>query len=74
MLPDSRPCHDRGADSSNELHTLTFNALGDWRGKWVAATMTRNRYIGFASGPSILSESLDELSTTSEFSRAVKVE
>lgn len=39
---------------------VTIAAKGDWRGKWVSATLTRNDFIGVVG--------------TSEFSRAVKVE
>jgi len=42
---------------------LTMSVDGDWRGKWVAATVTRNDF-NFGAGHA----------TTSEFSRAVKVE
>jgi hypothetical protein len=55
---------------------IHFAALGDWRGKWVSATVTRNEYYGYLrtvpAGPD--SEDLTTHSTTSEFSRAVKVE
>lgn len=43
---------------------VTMTANGDWRGKWVAATVTRNDYFAVTIGHL----------TTSEFSRAVKVE
>jgi hypothetical protein len=42
---------------------VTMSVDGDWRGKWAAATVTRNDFI-FGAGHA----------TTSEFSRAVKVE
>ena len=55
---------------------VQFAALGDWRGKWVSATVTRNNFFGFLrtndSGPN--AEFPDTHSTTSEFSRAVRVE
>ena len=55
---------------------IHFAALGDWRGKWVSATVTRNEYYGFLrtepAGPD--TPYLETRSTTSEFSRAVKVE
>jgi len=54
---------------------VTFAAKGDWRGKWVTGTVTRNFYYGFlTAGPAPTSEFPDTHSTTSEFSRAVKVE
>jgi len=52
---------------------ITFAAKGDWRGKWVAATVTRNDFFGFLS-TTPRTELPDTHSTTSEFSRAVKVE
>jgi uncharacterized protein DUF11 len=52
---------------------VTFAAAGDWRGKWVSATITRNDYFGFLS-KGHTPEFSDTHSTTSEFSRAVKVE
>ncbi len=52
---------------------IRFAALGDWRGKWVSATVTRNDYYGF-SFIRTDAEFTDTHSTTSEFSRAVKVE
>jgi hypothetical protein len=42
---------------------FTFNALGDWRGKWVSATQTNVEFGTF-----------DDHGRTSEFGRAVKVE
>jgi len=55
---------------------VQFAALGDWRGKWVAATLTRNNFYGFlrtnAAKPD--AESFDTHSTTSEFSRAIIVQ
>jgi parallel beta-helix repeat protein len=75
-------------DGQYFLGTLRFNiaagdihfaALGDWRGKWVSATVTRNNFFGFgflrtddAARPN--AESPDTHSTTSEFSRAVEVQ
>ena len=57
------------------LGNVTFAAKGDWRGKWVAATATRNIFFGFLTdGPAPEAEYPDTHSTTSEFSRAVKVE
>jgi hypothetical protein len=43
---------------------LTVSVKGDWRGKWVSATVTQNDFPFASLGHS----------TTSEFSRAVKVE
>jgi hypothetical protein len=55
---------------------IVFAAAGDWRGKWIAATVTRNNFFGFlrtnAARPN--AEYPDTHSSTSEFSRAVKVE
>jgi len=55
---------------------IHFAALGDWRGKWVSATVTRNQYLGFlrTEPPTPDVPYLETRSTTSEFSRAVKVE
>ncbi|HEX7138822.1 MAG TPA: right-handed parallel beta-helix repeat-containing protein [Vicinamibacterales bacterium] len=54
---------------------IVFPAKGDWRGKWVSATVTRNVYFGFAYiGSQPNAEFPETHSTTSEFSRAVKVE
>jgi hypothetical protein len=47
-----------------------FRAKGDWRGKWVSATITHNQFYGFAKP---LDEGPDTFSSTSEFSRAVEV-
>ena len=55
--------------------TIVFPAKGDWRGTWVSATVTRNEYYGFdiiRAHPD--AEFMTTHSTTSEFSRAVKVE
>jgi hypothetical protein len=52
---------------------ITFAAKGDWRGKWIAATVTSNVFLGFLSSTP-RTELPDTLSTTSEFSRAVKAE
>ena len=49
---------------------VQFRAKGDWRGKWVSATITHNQFYGFAKP---LDESPDTFSSTSEFSRAVEV-
>ena len=43
---------------------LTMSVNGDWRGKWLAATVTRNDFFFGGVGHA----------TTSEFSRAVPVE
>jgi hypothetical protein len=55
---------------------IVIPALGDWRGKWVSATMTRNNFFGFVRVNAVQpnSEYPDTHSSTSEFSRAVKVE
>jgi len=55
---------------------IRFAALGDWRGKWVSATVTRNQYFGFlrTEPPTPDVPYLETRSTTSEFSRAVKVQ
>jgi len=52
-----------------------FAAKGDWRGKWVSATITQNIFYGFGvAGPlHPLGEGADTHSSTSEFSRAVEV-
>ena len=47
-----------------------FRAKGDWRGKWVSATITHNLFYGFAKP---LDEGPDTFSSTSEFRRAVEV-
>ena len=52
----------------------TFVAQGDWRGKWVSGTLTTNLFYGFAAGAQPMAEFQDTFSTTSELSRAVKVE
>jgi hypothetical protein len=49
---------------------IQFRAKGDWRGKWVSATITHNQFYGFAKP---LDEGPDTFSSTSEFSRAVEV-
>jgi hypothetical protein len=55
---------------------VRFAALGDWRGKWVSATVTRNNFFGFLRINTVQpnAEFPDTHSYTSEFSRAVKVE
>ncbi|HEY2829529.1 MAG TPA: right-handed parallel beta-helix repeat-containing protein [Thermoanaerobaculia bacterium] len=55
---------------------VRFAALGDWRGKWVSATVTRNNFFGFLRINTVQpnAEVPDTHSTTSEFSRTVKVE
>jgi hypothetical protein len=60
-----------------QQNNLTIAALGDWRGKWVSATVTRTIYFGFLRADAVASpnaEFPESHSTTSEFSRAVKVE
>jgi parallel beta-helix repeat protein len=61
---------------NSQQGNVRFAALGDWRGKWVSATVTRNNFFGFlrtnAARPN--AEGPDTHSYTSEFSRAVKVE
>jgi hypothetical protein len=53
---------------------VRFAARGDWRGKWIAATITHNTFYGFGIGRPIapLGEGADTRSSTSEFSRAVE--
>jgi hypothetical protein len=55
---------------------VVLAATGDWRGKWVAATVTRNNFFGFlrtnAARPN--AEFPDTHSYTSEFSRTLKVQ
>ena len=55
---------------------IRFAAAGDWRGKWVSATVTRNSVYGFLRADAVTpyTEFLDTHSSTSEFSRAVKLE
>ena len=55
---------------------IRFAAAGDWRGKWVSATVTRNNFFGFLRVNAVQpnTEFPDTHSSTSEFSRAVKVE
>jgi hypothetical protein len=55
---------------------IRFAATGDWRGKWVSATVTRNNFFGFLRVNAVQpnAEFPDTHSSTSEFSRAVKVE
>ena len=55
---------------------IRFAATGDWRGKWVAATVTRNNFFGFLRANVVQpnAEYPDTHSSTSEFSRAVEVE
>ena len=72
------PHHSGFGDGQYYLGTATprlqthiqFRAKGDWRGKWVSATITQNQFYGFAKP---LSEMGDTFSSTSEFSRAVEV-
>ena len=62
---------------NSTLGNIVFAATGDWRGKWVSATVTRNNYFGFLRANAAVhidAEYYDTHSTTSEFSRAVKVE
>jgi len=47
-------------------HDASFVAAGDWRGKWVCASVTRNIYYGFSEG-------IDTRSSTSELSNAMEV-
>jgi parallel beta-helix repeat protein len=55
---------------------VQFAALGDWRGRWASATVTRNNFFGFlrtnAGEPN--AEFPDTHSTTSEFSKAILVQ
>jgi hypothetical protein len=53
---------------------VTLAAIGDWRGKWVAATVTRNGQTFAYSTKRPNAQPPGYASTTSEFSRAVKVE
>ncbi|HEX3110852.1 MAG TPA: right-handed parallel beta-helix repeat-containing protein [Thermoanaerobaculia bacterium] len=55
---------------------IRFAATGDWRGKWVSATVTRNNFFGFLRVNAVQpnAEFPDTHSSTSEFSRAVEVE
>ena len=63
-LGTARPIERRGY--------VRFDAAGDWRGKWVCATMSHNSYYGFLTvGPA--SELPDTHTTTSEFSHTVEV-
>ena len=61
---------------TTRLRTVTFAANGDWRGKWVAATLTSNWTIlpKTAIGANPEWEFTDTVSTTSEFSRAIPVQ
>jgi hypothetical protein len=65
-----------GSIRFNSHGPIQFAATGDWRGKWVSATVTRNNFFGFlrmnAARPN--AEFPDTHSYTSEFSRAVRVE
>jgi hypothetical protein len=59
----------------NPAGNIAFAVAGDWRGKWVSATVTRNFFYGFLrTEPVPSAEYPDTHSTTSEFSRAVRVE
>jgi parallel beta-helix repeat protein len=75
------PHHTGYGDGQYYLGTATpprptkdfqFRAKGDWRGKWVSATITHNQFYGFARIES-LDQGPDTNSSTSEFSRAVEV-
>lgn len=62
--------------NTSGINVFTFAAAGDWRGKWVSATVTRNNFFGFLRTNAVRpnADGPDTHSTTSEFSRAVKVE
>ncbi|HEX7138821.1 MAG TPA: right-handed parallel beta-helix repeat-containing protein [Vicinamibacterales bacterium] len=53
---------------------VTFAAIGDWSGKWVAATVTRSGPYDSLAVARPNAQLPGRASTTSEFSRAVKVE
>ena len=71
------PHHSGFGDGQYYLGTATppkqtqfqFRTKGDWRGKWVSATITHNQFYGFAKPAGLP----DTFSSTSEFSRAVEV-
>jgi len=52
----------------------TFVAQGDWRGKWISATLTTNLFHGFAAGATPLAEFPETSSSTSELCTAVQVQ
>jgi hypothetical protein len=62
--------------NTQSSNIITFAATGDWRGKWVSATVTHNNFFGFLRTNAVQpnAEFPDTHSTTSEFSRAVPVE
>jgi hypothetical protein len=65
----AEPCRNYSSSTAS----YRFVTPGDFRGKWVSATITHNFYYGFLSVVTPLSEGQMTNSDTSELSNAVQV-